>query len=413
MGRDGTIRYLEARAAAGELPAVDVELLLLLIADPGGELGPRLAPCFDLLRSYVLVNGSRRLDLMRKLADLYVRLGENEQARSLYRYLIVDRMGQSYFRGPARSLHALIDAYVDTYPEAERTDRRRGLLTTIEGGLLAPPARNLERVGFLLDEWEKMGDPVAIDRYRATVQAVLDAAPEYSLRSPAAVRLRGRLALFHARRGDLHRFEAEVGDILAQNLAWGGRLALSSILSLLPDPERAGDAGPLAEALERGLEKVLGRDDLAAVRIHLAGWLAEAGALEPARALLDRAWPDRGKQASELLVLADTARMVGEEDRAYGVEKALLERRALNVRRAPGLLDEIARRESRTAADRAVIGLAEYTDHPPVLVRAVRAEIRAGRRDEAQTLLARLAAVAPHDPAVADLTKQLDSSGPR
>ncbi|MBN2491193.1 MAG: VWA domain-containing protein [Planctomycetes bacterium] len=411
LGAEETTRHLADRLSSDDLFEIDVELLLRLTGDGRKPLPAALAPALARLGEHVLMKGEQETGLMHRLAALYASHGNLEAARCLYRYLLTSRLGQSYFRDGTSAL-ALVDAYAVTFPEAERSERVRELMAQWEGLLLSSPTHTFDKVEFLLDGWEKTGDVADIEQCAAAIRAVLDELPDYSARSAGAQRLRARLAILHARRGEMDRFAEALREILAQASETGAGLPVS-LAALLPEPAQAREPARTAALLEEGFARLAKGAALARVRIRLAGWLVRAGDREAARAMMERAVEERGERASDALVLADTARAVGEDGLAYRVEKELLERDALNVRRAPGLLEEIARRENEAAADAAARRLAGYSDHPPILVRAAEAEFRAGRADAARACVDRLAVAAPGHPAIARLRERLAGAGAR
>jgi len=398
MGRSGVLAHLSTTVEEGGLTDMDIELLLQATENGSRPLPQNLLPVLDLLRSHVLVKGNRLSGVKRNLADLYFNQGKVEEARCLYLDMLLDHFNQHYFFLKSRPETSVIEAYVRTFPEEEQENRRRRILMDCEGVLLGDPEKSLNKVDLLLEEWDRIGDAEAMGRLLAFAEKVLAMLPDHMRMRAEAVKLRGSLALHHVRKGDVDRFMALVREMLVQRLGYTRNFGFLTIRTFLPDPGKAKEAVVLARALDRGIERILGGINLARARIHLAGWLAQSGEVKEARNLIDKALPHAGDGVEDRLILADTARLINDADLAYNLERTLLERDALNVRRAPELLKEIARREGEAAADIAAIRLARHTDHPPVLVHAARAQGKAGKKKEARLILNRLKAVSPGHP---------------
>ena len=396
QGREGVVADLVRSIGKGDLTAQDLALLMQVTENGARPLPEPLLPALELLRSQAVVKGNRDLSVVRFLADLYRSHGHVEGARSLYLHLLMESLSRHWYDPSRAAGKDLVDIYVRTFPEAEQKARRLKLLERFEGVLLGDPATSFEMVWMLIKQFDKVGEGAAPEEIFAYAEKVLAAMPDHMSRRPAAKKLQCRLALSHARRGNLDRFNAAVRRILVQGSSLSGSAGFLDVRSFLPEPVAAREAVVLARALGKGFETLLTGHNLARARIQLAGWLAQAGEKKEARALVQTALPvqaDLG--ADDRLVLADVARLIGDLDVAYGIEKALLEEKALNIPRAVDLLEEMVRREGEAAADAAALRLAEYTDNPPILIRAARAASKAGDKDGARKILERLEAVRP------------------
>ncbi len=396
QGREGVVADLVRSIGKGDLTAQDLALLMQVTENGARPLPEALLPALELLRSQAVVKGNRDLSVVRFLADLYRCHGHVEAARSLYLHLLMESLSRHWYDPFRAAGKDLVDTYVKTFPEAEQKARRLELLERFEGVLLGDPATSFEKVWMLIEQFDRVGAGAAPEEIFAFAEKVLVAMPDHMAMRPAAKKLQCRLALSHARRGNLDGFNETVRRILVQDSTRFGAGGPLDVRSFLPEPGAAKETVVLARALGKGFEALLTGHNLARTRIHLAGWLAQAGEKKEARTLVQAVLPvqaDLG--ANDRLVLADTARLIGDSDIAFGIEKALLEEKALNIPRAVDFLEEMARREGDTAAEAAALRMADYTDNLPILTRAARAATKAGNQDGARKILERLEAVAP------------------
>lgn len=406
-GRERTESFLAARIGRGELNQLDYALVALVTDHGTKPLPAALADLEALRRSHAMVRGRAAGGDTGGLAARCVREGRIDAARTLYRWLLGRQLSQSriHFGSAASKLTDLLAEYLATYPEAERSDRCRALLESNAGLLLAGTGQNLDRLIFFFDAWQKVGDEAALSVWVGRVKEALANTPEHMAYSPAAQQLRGRLALLFAGRGDRDAFRDAVKAMCGTN-AHTRRSVGFSVRSVLPQPEAAKDPAALAVVVDEALDGVLTGDRMRSARLGLVGWLAKAGAGEAASRMLERLLPFEHGTAAQRLVLADTARRVGRDDVAFAVEKALFEESALNVLRIPDLIAAIEKHEDAAAADAVAIRAAAYTDHPPVLVRAIETTLRSGDREAAVALVKRLAAVRPGHTALAELQRK-------
>lgn len=232
------------------------------------------------------------------------------------------------------------------------------------------------------------GTPEQTDAFAEWLSRVLDTVASYYRQTPGGLAARIHLAIHAMQRGDDAAFARHL-DALGDGLQGSVlRDALASLVST-PGIER------LVRSLDDALAARLAPAPLAAVRADCAGALVDGGHREAARALLARALPDLGEAAQPALVAADVARALGDEATAHGIERALLERNALNVLRIEDTLAAIERDEGVGVADRLALSAAAVTDHPAVLARAIAAAERGGDGATAERLTKRLDRIRP------------------
>jgi hypothetical protein len=303
--------------------------------------------------------------------------------------------------GPNLNVFRLIDRYVESFPEADRALARRDILLWFEPHPLRRPDAAHEL--FLAEQWEKAGEPEKMKSILKSIEERLASEPEDQWAKVAADRQ--SLVRWFAKRGDLDGFRRQIEPLVAlrkdhpKDLYWNPT-------GLLPPPKEAKEPAAFAEAL-RPLIGVLDQNQAATQKLEVAAWLGRAKDAQAALPFLTEASLAIGERAHARLLEADIRRAAGDVDGAYAVERSLLDADALNLRRLPRLLDEIAAREGEAAARAAAARVAQWSDHPAALRRAAHFALDSSDRPKASELIDRLAAVSPRDPALPDLRSRL------
>jgi tetratricopeptide (TPR) repeat protein len=130
-------------------------------------------------------------------------------------------------------------------------------------------------------------------------------------------------------------------------------------------------------------------------RCLLAAWCAEHQLAAKGNSILNGCREHAGEPGEHYLWMADAARALKDEQQAIELEGTLLAASMLPIARVPHYLDAIEAKAGRNAADDLALSLTNYTSHPVILERAIRAALRKGDNVAADRCRRRLPATQP------------------
>lgn len=388
---------LEAAEAGVMEPAQGA--LLVVAAMEAPELVRDLDAAWGLLLNRLLASGSWAYQGMERYASLLIHAGRLAEARTITAWLLHQRDARSP-SAPGEAIRQPLTLHLKTLSAETREEVERSWLERMQ---VSPLDKPRTAAGILKERLRRARDLGLAGRAQEARRRALELLEELE---PGSIRRSLREAVLKdlAREGAVARFEELLRSALHNAENEGGIELIMSTSRILPDPEACSRPEDLVQAVRNVLEE----GDLQAGRrgrvlARLAWWLLRARGPETAAPLIPTASESLGQRAHDHLVLADVARRAGDEDRAYDLEKELLERGALPAPRIPALLEEITRREGAAAADAWALRLAPISETPEVLARAIKAARKDGRTEDARTWLATLESVAPDHPALSDL----------
>jgi Ca-activated chloride channel family protein len=380
--RNGTEAALAARLVESfgrsANTVVDRQLLLALAGAAGRETGVAATtmtsgPEHDLtplLNEALLEADPNDLDVLTTLARAAQNVGDLQRARDILRWTVARDALAGAAPSVERRLERL-DLYLDTVPAAARSDERARWLGGLTRTPLERPGDALIAARLALTEVEG-GSPTP--DLIAQARQLVAARPGTYLKTAAA------LARADAGAGRWTDFDQTAAQLLDPGLRVD--LRVLDVRGLLP----AGDA-PLIEqtvrrvarlVLESHRNSLFGRAVATRTLCLLAGECAERGLTGVAGELIAGLPMPEDTAGEHWLWVADVCRRVGEETRAWELERALLEADRLPIVRVPSVLEEWERRIGQDEADRMAVRVAEYSDHPIILLRAIRAARAAG-----------------------------------
>jgi hypothetical protein len=326
------------------------------------------------------------------LARGYGARGDAETAGRILKWLVAHDLIGGYRTGGLEERFGRIDEYLATLPEMDRDAQRCRLLGYLEPTPLDPPVDAVEAAR--LERWAASRDHAALDRQVEALRKLVEADKS----SPPRFRsLAAAIARCDATSGQFDQFLAMAEKALSLPEVARARPAVIDCEEVLPpasvleDPFRYVQA--VEEAITSGLVKgTLTRASATRSICLLGRWCAQNGLSDAAASLLRRAEAEAGALGGHWLWIGDLARSAGALEKAVEIETRLLGAETLPVVRVPALLDAVESGEGQDKADALAVQVAQYSDHPAVLRRAIALSRRHGDADALQAYQDRLKA---------------------
>nr|MDJ0976585.1 hypothetical protein [Planctomycetota bacterium] len=330
-----------------------------------------------------------------RLARIWARMGGQAEAARLFKWCAAQSPAQGggvtyvMVGGTFMPRGGGVDAYTLVKEVGKELEGDLRIRTIEEILALADPG-NDQRYGptardgyesLVLKTWiDVLGEDAALERCRP----ILDDVPnlERGLRRMTARTAAALLARAGEHEQALRCLEVALCSLTPPGTAqrWHrqmytrpGSLGFDDIRRLFPvDGKDLKDATAWYAAAHDALTKWLDADRASMTYLFrplviLALRLHQAGAAEPASALLARLEAEAAEKPSDLLWVIDLARALGQEDKAYALERGLLESNQLIVTRLVEVLDHVAEREGPEEALDLAEKTAEVTLYPALL----------------------------------------------
>ena len=311
------------------------------------------------------------------LAQFYVARGNSGRAQRILRWLVAYDLRSGRKSAWLEDRLERLDQYLAALDPEARVRKHRRLLRHLSPTPLDAPSDQLDAA--LLERWAAAGDAAELEAQLATRCKLLDECPSaHSYPTLCAAMAQG-----YASTGRFDDFAAMVELALTPPPSGWAFLHPPDARKMLPPADVLDDPASYVEFIATRVEARASNRVLAprcaTQALCLAGlWCAENGLRNQACALLPRAERLAGELGSHWLWIADLARAAEQEDQAIEVETRLLEAEALPLPRVPRLLEAVEARRGQADADQLAVQVAEYSDHPEVLRRALRSARASG-----------------------------------
>jgi hypothetical protein len=353
---------LEAHRQDG-LNAKDRLLLLALTAQDPGRMPGRLEPCLQEILLHSDPDDEENLDILAHVFDL---LGREDEACRILAWLLARDLSIPRNRWRDAKPFERLERYAALLPEGEGEVRKLRWLRALDPG----PLDGLHDAfdALRLEAWIALGEPGKVDERAERIRALLeedDSAGTFR-------QVKTSLANWYARSGRFGAFDGIVKDLLHTYPEDPAAEVPLDARHVLPDAADMSHPGLYLDALLTGIDlhRAAGViDRAAAVRTAcLAGiWCLENEREAEAIKVIHQARAWSGPHGEEGLWIADLAWAAGRPAEALEIETALLESDRLPVPRIPALLEAVAAREGREAAERLARRAAAYSGHPGIL----------------------------------------------
>ncbi|MBI4879897.1 MAG: hypothetical protein HY812_09605 [Planctomycetes bacterium] len=309
-----------------------------------------------------------------RLARLFARLGQPDQAARLFLWAAVlvdlgEGDGRSGFgRASAETLLAevreVLEGDLKVATSTAILERARPALVSSGADPLAGMGdAALDDYGArVLGAWKELAAPAEVlERNRGLCDSLL----QEHKSPPRRAALLAAEVFFHA--GDWENGIAALEIALCGKKDEAFAPAPEQLAALLPEPSGAPDAAAAQAELLSIVAARLGQAGAAARGLEILARAAELGA----------PW------ASVCLWVSDAARLLGDQDLAFHVERGLLEEMRLDVERIPATVRAVALREGNDAAFALGERAAEFTLHPDLLEFLIATAERLGKNERA------------------------------
>jgi Ca-activated chloride channel family protein len=384
--RDSTFNLRDLRLLTAMVTDHDISLP----KDTVGSLGRRLA--------WVEPD---QMETLEAWARLYLRTGERDSAAAILRWVTAFDLAQSRRSTDAVARFRRLDLYLASLPEAKRNEESRRILGASTINPIEPPADRLDAT--VLQRLVDTGEA-------ELTRSALSGLGAWNARLGASTflpRVHRACAYTEAIRGNSDALGEHVTQLIRLFASTYGDWNPLDPMQCLPAASRLKEPGKAADLIERFVRRAVEAGSLS--RTHathtlalLGQWCVQNKLTDKARELLAEARSFAGDRPSERwLWVMDLARQV-EPGSGLQLAEAMLAAGQLPIPRVAAALDEVQRAKGRQAADELALKVAEYSDYPTVLERAIRGVRTSGDSDMSRRLEARLRAITgrpPHRPA--------------